>query len=257
MFEFSISLSGEHIDAKAFLDAVENAVNLLRGVEGGNAIRWHLATLRYSSPATIGFVGEPKRRDSPYRPENVGRTVMAGLESLERSKTPKGFSEEALVSAKKIAALKGHGGISNVVLAARNGDAAMTTVPITARTAATVDDMIGTKYESLGSIEGRLEVVSAHGGILHCNVYERLLMKAVRCDVPQHLRRDVLDLFDRDVIASGIVSRDGNGIPRHIALESIQALKALPEPPPQSLAGIAPDYSEGADSVDYIKKRWQ
>ncbi len=256
MFEFSISLSGDHIDAKTFLDAVTNAVKLLRAVEGGSAIRWRLGTLRYSSPATIGFVGEPKRRDSQYRPEYVGQTLIAGLESLEGNQSPKGFPEEALELAKKLSGLKGQGGVSNVVLTARNGDVALRTVPLTQRTAATVEDIIGTKYESLGSIEGRLEVVSSHGGIFRCNVYERTLLKAVRCDVPERLRREVLELFDREVIASGTVSRDGAGIARHIALESIRPIEREPQLP-QSLAGLAPDFTEGTESVDYIKNRWK
>jgi hypothetical protein len=58
--------------------------------------------------------------------------------------------------------------------------------------------VIRAKYESSGSIEGQLEVVSSQGGIVRCDVYDRLLMRAVRCDVPQRLRKDVLDLFDRD-----------------------------------------------------------
>lgn len=255
MYEFAISLSGEHIDAKAFLEAVASAVGLLKSVENGQAIRWRLATLRYSSPATIGFVGESRKRQPVHRPEDVGHTVMAGLEALEGGKPPRGFSDESLELAKKIAGLKGHGGIESVVLTSQNGTGSAT-LPVTPRTAATVDDMIGSKYQSQGAVEGRLEVVSSHGGVLRCNVYERVLGRAVRCDVPRHLRKDVLDLFDQDVIASGIVSRDGNGLPRHVALEAIRPFETDANLP-ASLAGLAPDFTEGVDSVDYIKKRWQ
>ena len=118
-----------------------------------------------------------------------------------------------------------------------------------------MDDAIGARYESQGSVEGRLEVVSSHGGVLRCNVYERLLGKPVRCEVPDALRGRVLELFDQMVLAHGRVSRDSAGQARHIALESIEPV-AAPSRGTESLAGMAPDFTDGANSVDYIKKRW-
>lgn len=256
MFEFAISLSGDQIEARSFLEAVASAVKLLRSVDKGQAIRWRLATLRYSSPATIGFVGEARTKKTNYRPEDVGHTVMAGLESLENGKPPRGFSDESLELAKKLADLKGHGGIVSVVVTAQNGVGPTATIPVTPRTAATVDDMIGSRYQSHGSIAGRLEVVSSHGGSLKCNVYEKILGKPVRCDVPAQLKMEVLNLFDQEVIVFGVVSRDSSGRPRHIALEAIRPVE-LASDLPQSLAGLAPDFTADVDSVDYIKKRWQ
>ena len=255
MYELSISLNGERIEAKAFLGAVSTFLRLLDCVDAQKAVRWRLATLRYNSPATIGFVGEPRKKRGPDDAQEVGRTLVSGLASLSKGQRPTTFDDIALELAKGLAELKGHGGIDSLLLIDQNG-AAPTTLPISPRIAASVDEFIGARYESLGMVEGRLELVSSHGGVMRCNVYEKLLGKPVKCFVPNEMRATVLESFDQDVVAHGIVKRDASGQARQIALHHLDRVTKVSNPP-RSLAGLAPDFTDGVDSADYIKGRWK
>jgi hypothetical protein len=173
---------------------------------------------------------------------------------LERGERPTVFPDEALEAAKKLAELRGRRGVDRLSVAELNGTAPRT-LAVSTRTAASVDDFIGPRFESYGAIEGQLEVISAHGG-LSCNVYEPVFGKPVRCHVPEHLKAKVLAAFEKRVIASGTLRRDASGNPRTLALEDLEIAAPSPEPP-QSLAGIAPDFTDGADTADWLKKRWQ
>lgn len=254
MHELSISVAGERIEAQTFLEAVSTFLRLLRAVDTQQAVRWRLATLRYSSPAVVGFVGEPRSKKKPDVAAEVAHTLVSGLASLDRGERPAAFQDDALELSKRLAELKGRGGVESILLI--DQDARLHSLAITPRVAASVDEFIGIKYESIGAIEGRLELVSSHGGMLRCNVYERVLGRPVVCDVSADLKRAVLEAFDQEVRARGIVKRDASGQARQIRLESLEVIPPS-EKPPESLAGLAADYTDGSDTVEYVKSRWK
>jgi len=253
-FEFSIVLDGDKIDMSKFLEAVGSFLRLLRSVEAGDTVAWKLATLHYSSPAVIGCVGSAKKKDAPNNASVVARRVMEGLDKLEQGERPKTFSDEALEAAKRLSEMRGRGGIKKVAVIGQNGGKPVTS-PLGPKVAATVDDLIGPKYDSIGSVHGRLVVVSARGGVLSCSIHDKASGKAVRCEFPDPLKASVLGAFDSTVVGFGRVSRDSSGNPRVIQLTSIEPSED--NELPQSLAGIDPDITEGLDVVEYLKRRWE
>ena len=255
MYEISLALDGDGIDAKTFLHAVSTLLRLLSSLDQDGLVRWRLATLRYSSPATVGLAGESRKRQAAYGPADVGRSAVSGLAALDRGTRPAAFSDEALEQARKLAEIRGKGGVRGLLVMDQN-DGRPETLAISHRVSASVEEFIGARFQSIGSIEGRLEVVSSHGGVLRCNIYERLLGKVVRCDVPSGMKKTVLDCFDEEVVAEGIVRRDASGQAREIALQTLSRVERPPGAP-RSLAGLAPDYTDGVDSVEYIKGRWR
>jgi hypothetical protein len=258
-YEVSISLSGTNLDAKTFLDAAQSFLRLLglvdETISQKRSIRWRLSRLHFGSPATIGVMGEPRRRASQDAPQIIGGAVLAGLEMLENGDRPITFPDEALEAAKSLSSLRERRGIDWVSLSEQNG-AAPKTLTISARTAATVVEYIGPRFESFGSVEGRLEVISARGGV-SCNVYEPVFGKAVKCEVPEHLKSVVLAAFEKKVVASGRLGRDSSGQPRRLVLESIDVPDQTTETPISSILGLAPDFTDGEDTAEWLKKRWQ
>ncbi len=259
MYEFRISITGDKIEVSALKDAISELLKLLKSVEGrvagGQSVRWRLATLSYNSPIIIGCTGEPRsrKRNAPDCARLVGSTALSGLADLERGLRPSAFSDDALEVSKRLAALRGKRGVGDVFVMEANG-VAPEPLALSTRTVATVDDFIGVKSEALGSVEGRLEVVSAHGGIT-CNIYEALSGKVVRCEVPDDKKRAVLDAFEQRVMATGTVKRDASGQARGIVLRE---LVVLPEHGEFiSLAGMAPDFTGGLESAAYVKSRWE
>ena len=260
MYELRISISGDKIEVAAIKDVLAHFLKLLKMVEhqvaSGNGVRWRIATLSYASPVVIGCVGEPKsrKRGAPDFARAIGATLIEGMAALEAGKRPPGFSDDALEISKKLAASRGRRGAKEILVMEANGELPVP-LSLTARTVASVEDFIGVNSESVGSVEGRLEVISAHGGIT-CNVYEALTGKVVRCEVPDEMKSDVLAAFEQRVIASGIVRRDKSGQARQIVLRRLEQIPA-DSGGYISIAGIAPDFTNGVESAKYLKERWQ
>lgn len=245
---------------QAFLEAISTFVDLLRDVDRSlgrqTSIRWRLATLRYSSPAVVGCVGEPRKPNQPDMTPLVVRTVLAGFEELEEGRRPKGFSDDALESAKRLADLRGQRGVHDVtILDPGSEDPQKGIHVISRRVSVTVDELIGAKFESMGSVDGRLEVVSSHGGNLTCNVYEMVTGKPVKCTVPREKKAVVLEYFDSMVRAFGTIWRDSSGYPRRIDVESIEPLETRLTVAP--LPELGDKITGGLDIAEYLKRQWE
>lgn len=263
VYKLSLTLDGE-ITIEAFRDALDSFVDVLRQVDrsisGTRSIRWKLADLRRASPATLTWVGEPRRLkgvDTTAMPVVVGESILAGLEQLEWGRgRPRGFTDDALDAMKRLVSLKRDEVITSVVVSgqASDSEAAPRTLALTERVVAAVNDLIGPKYTALTSVEGRLEAINAHGGLFF-NVYDSAWGGRVRCDFPESLKEDALKAFDQRVLVHGVVKTDAAGHPRHVRVERLERLPLRKELP-QSLRGIDRDYTGGLTSSEYLKKRW-
>ena len=192
MNRLSLRLDGSDISMDAFIKAADAFLALLKSVDlsvhGGNRlIRWRLAELSYSSPATIAADGRPSRRDIQADPTpRAAEMLLDGIEAIEvRSFMFPEFSDDVLESARTLGSLRGQGGIANVTLMGMN-EAPTTlprSVPVTQRVVAAVDDVLKEKHRALGSVEGRLEGINIHGEY-YLNVYEVVHGKRVRCVFP-------------------------------------------------------------------------
>lgn len=262
MFKLSISLVGEDLTLRVFSDAVSTFLDLLhevdRTVSHRPEVTWRVAELRYDSPATVSVIGIPKTKAVDPTPI-IGRAILAGFERLETGEgRPIHFSDEALDAAKRLGGLRGRGGVRRISLAGGDPlhpDAERKALEITQRVAAAVDDLIGEKFESIGSVEGRLETISAHG-TLSLTVYESLTGRAVKCDLAQNLKPQALAAFEKRVLVRGTVIRDSSGRARRIRAERLEVFpdeKSMPE----SVIGIDKDFTEGMDTAEFLDKRWR
>jgi hypothetical protein len=106
---------------------------------------------------------------------------------------------------------------------------------ITNRVAATVDAIIGTSYESYGSVEGKLQVLSDHGGFKF-SVYDALFGRRIDCyvgDEPGLVTEAIARFRDR-VRVSGTVQYNKEGLPI-----SITAIEVHAFPPNHKLPSAA------------------
>lgn len=258
MYELQLSLAGGRIQADTFLEGVSVFLKLLKSVDaslsGKETIVWALQRLTYSSPATVGFTGEPKK-NSADNTRLIGAAVIEGLEALDRGSQsrPKGFEDNALKFSQRLSQLRGRGGVLDLIVMDLNGTRS-NTVHISGRVAVSVEEFIGPRFESIGMLEGKLEVLSSHGG-MKCQIYERRTGKPVRCLLPQEMKRAAVDAFDENVMVRGRVWRDASGQPRLIEVQELQ--KTPEEQTVESLAGIDPDITGGMDVAEFLKKRWE
>lgn len=265
MYKLSLRIDG-NISIEAFQEAIVNFVRVLHEVDeaisGRRSVRWKLAELRRGSPAVLTWVGEPrslsraKEKARDFSPV-IGETAISGMEKLERGEgRPDAFSDDALDATKRLAHLTVRTGITSIAIAGETADRRKRpkTLDLTERAAASVNDLIGPKYTSMGSVEGTLQGINSHG-TLYFAVYDSIWGGRVKCDIPPDLKPKALTSFDKRVLVRGIVSTDAAGHPRHIKVEDIEEFPGREELP-QSLRGIDPDYTDGLTVEEYLKKRW-
>lgn len=267
MYRLSLRIDGE-ITIEAFNEAVANFLRLLREVErsvaGERTIKWTLREMHRSSPALLTWEGttRPRRRKRTEAPKPtpdyapvVGAAVLSGVEKLERGEgRPESFTDDALDASFNLSRVKARRAITTLALIGENGDREQgpNVLNVTERVAASVKDIIGPKYTAPGSVEGVLQAINSRG-LLYFVIYDSIFGSRVRCDIPDRLKRVALDAFDQRVLVSGMVARDSEGHPRHVAVAGIQSLGAetLPDDLPAD-----PDFTGGLEISEYLKHRW-
>lgn len=190
----------------------------------GERVEWRVQVKQGSN--LVGVLPAPGASGAVVA--RVGQAIVAGLARLEREPAePVAFSEKALRSVRKLA---GDLGSRETDDTSMNIWAERTAVPITRRLAENVTEILGEAYAGRGSVEGRLRTVSEAGGF-RIVVYEPLFGKAIRCDVPEYLMREVLGLFGQRVEAYGLVRYRRNGSVARVSLEEIVPFPAEKELP--------------------------
>lgn len=266
MYRLSLRIDGE-ITIEAFRDAVANFLRLLREVEesvtGEQPVRWTLDEIRRSSPAVMTWKGAartPRRRRKvqvvkPDYAPIVGKAVLAGVGKLEHGHgRPEGFSDEALEATMNLARVKTRRGINTLSLIGENGapQEPPSVLEVTERVAASVREIIAPRYTAPGAVDGTLQAINSRG-LLYFVIYDSIFGSRVRCDIPDRLKADALSAFDHRVIVTGMVSRDSEGHPRHVQVQSIQTMGN--ESPPRDLP-VDPDFTGGLETSEYLKRGW-
>ena len=101
----------------------------------------------------------------------------------------------------------------------KNGSAP---IEITSQTAATADDLLGSKHEGLGSVEGKIEIISDRKGF-KCSIFDPLYDRSIICyfDNPE-IEEKAYRAFRKRALARGWVRYDREGKPVNIVVEEIR-----------------------------------
>ena len=106
---------------------------------------------------------------------------------------------------------------------------------------------------SVGSIEGKLELISVHEGSRKFNVYQDVTGKAVQCDLPRDMEKQVIDALGNRVIVSGTIHRNLEGLPVRVRMEKIRVLRSVEEAPSlDELMGSIPDLTGHLTTEEFI-----
>jgi len=117
--------------------------------------------------------------------------------------------------------------------------------------------LVGTHYKSLGSIEGRIELVSVHKGSKRFTLYHIRTGKAIKCNLPPEVEADVWSAAEqrRRVGVSGLISYNIIGEPLSVLVKGpLRFFKTEEElPTSEKLAGIAPDITGDLSTEDFVR----
>jgi len=246
-------------EGKIPLSSFSNAIKYMRALleeidrhlsEGMPPNIWAVTDLRMSSPAHIGI--EPKDLRSDLDPAKSVHLAIAGFQSLNVSPLrPLGFSDNALRTSRALARIKDIKNIDDIHL--MNGQVA---VAITGHITANVDELIGSPpKESVGGIQGRLDVINVHTG-LQIGIYRKpdnLYVKAEFEEEDGKLMDRVKGFLGQPVLVFGTIKRAKDGAPKTIRITEIDS--APIGSTLESIFGIDSDFTNGLDPNDFLREK--
>lgn len=256
--------------------ALQDSLQILRQVDvaenGRTNLDWVVSAVSLGSfKATI----EPRRRAGRRKPGgtrpkpealagpglaaagSVARAFASGLQEVERDATmPAGWSKQIGRKVEHLGRRLEHGTASGFTVAVRSAEG-----DVTAR----VGPSLGIRAEyalegggtrrSVGSLIGRLEVISARRGRKTFGLYTAQTGPAVKCFFGPELQPRVMDAFDRRVLAEGIITRKADGQPVSILVGQFEEIPDDSRPTVDDLLGSQPNITGGLGSVEFIRQQ--
>lgn len=236
---FTITLDGEAISIEDFWEIQRDVSILLEEVDkqafqkDRRSIKWNVSSVSAGS-VNLTFSGVPIYRTT--EPEEVSfliDKIQSGITSLsEKAERPQYFSDRALKNL-ELLSKKLDNGIRVLRLASTSK-----VVNITKAVASNVDELLGARYESYGSVEGLLDGIDIHRNP-YFTLYTLLDDKSIKCYFDKKLQEQAISYLSKRVYTYGLIRsrRDGERISI-----TVQEIELLPEeaelPSIEEIAGI-------------------
>ncbi len=218
--DLAIELDADSISAGDFYIALEAFLTLLREITRGvnNKMPRDAWLLRVQEGSQVIAIHADSSRLSPEVASNVYSAMFDGLDSLESEATiPMYYTESALESARtlsRIAQGKKDRHVPIRILSRKRSHV------VTRNMFNNVSEILDWKYEDLGTVEGTLEVVSAHNGY-EFRIYEPVWQRVIRCNFDEELLKEALGCFKKRVEVQGLVRYTKDGFPVSIKVLKI------------------------------------
>jgi hypothetical protein len=205
-------------------------------------MRWGIVNVSMRSPIQLTL--EPSQIQADSRTIDVIEPFLDDLARLERGEKPQYFTPDLQARAKDVVSVLGHG-IRSIRFNS-NGHEARPTLRVAAR----VDELTERYYE-IGSIEGRLEVISVHGGDA-VMVYDARWRSRVKCLVSDAQLEQAKALLGKRVMVRGRIRCEYKRPKEVVDVFEIQPLgdsSGLPQ-----VGDIAPvDLFGDSEPADYLR----
>lgn len=255
-FTLKLGEGTKRVSIDVLAEALENALEMLRSVgqefaPAGMLVRWEVVGASLRSPLTLDFAPSVNGEAtiSAAVGKKIGKACVRGLEKLEKSPAlPQHFNEEGILAAQKLMRVVQKDGTRIAVASYRMKDVAPTAAAVE-HIRQVVDK--ARIYIDYGTIEGRLEEVSVHGGA-HFAIWEVLTGYRIECAVTLERLEEAKALLGQRVAVSGRV-RYRNHIPKSIQVENIRRLRDAKELP-QLKDMPAIDITGGLSSEEYMRR---
>lgn len=264
MATLRITLRGSlgQISAKSLAAVLNRSLDILRDLDlrlseqRGGSLDWVIAGVGEGS-LYVDLGTRIKKGDRDFGPR-VHDTFTNGIRVIkEEGITPPYFSEEDVSRISKIVGDIGRHGMNAVEyldLEPARGQAA---VDLTPDVEPVLHKLVGVSYHALGSIEGRVELVSIQKRRRRFNVTIDRTLKAVQCNLPAELEDRIIEAMRerRRVLVSGRISYNALAEPIRVSVQG--AIRLLSErkdlPTSEELAGSDPDLTGSISTEEYVR----
>ena len=200
---------GEALDA--WTDLLREVASDVAGRTGRDAVRFVVSEAKVGS-FTLGVRPQPAKKDVPIAVmPRIAKTIATGIRTLERSaKRPKHFNDAALLKLRDLARLA-----SPETPTVKVGNGAGHAVTLSSRLVANVEAVLAPEFQSIGTIEGKLEGLIIHGK-KRFYIFDPLTGRQVTCYFTDRFTdrfgwQNVLQAFGKRVAASGLIQSRRSG----------------------------------------------
>lgn len=217
--KLTLHIDGRRITADRFrrvIDAFFDVVNEIAEAVTGETktIDWIVSVAPGS--INLGVAAEPRK--DRVRATEVAYAIYSGFRELSArpGARPDFFSDNVLEKTRELIKLQDGKAITTIQVRRINSK-----VSLNQKMLVNVERILGGTLAEVGAIEGRLEMISARGG-LHVGVWDALTDRQVRCDIPPNLTERVMAAFKKRVSVSGRIRYRPTGEPVSIDVENIE-----------------------------------
>ena len=178
-------------------------------------------------------------------------TLVSGIEHLEREQElPPELREQSLRQLQAVAGSLKYGSSEYEIEV--TSVASGQTARISHGMAKTINLLLLKERITVGSIEGKLELISLHEGSRKFNIYHDVTGKAVQCDLPRDMENQVIDALGSRVIVSGAIHRNLRGTA--VRVKKLRVLPAVEKAPTlNELMGSIPDLAGGQTTEEFLR----
>jgi len=225
--KISIKLDGNKISSGIFRRTVNSFFNLIDEVsndvtKGEKYLEWYVTVEKGSTIISAEPIQTGGARGID---EEICRTVVSGVgEITNQQRRPDYFNDKALQSVQSLAKLitdkEKEMGVNHIEISSNGSKNEITHSAI-----ANAKIMLKkSTYKSIGSIEGRLQVIKDRGG-LKFKVYTDYYDKGVDCTFDESKLKKVVSAFQKRVSVYGEITSNKVGVPLNIKVEKIRVFK--------------------------------
>ena len=251
--------AGGSIDFQAMLRVFGACARMLsrmeRDLAGRNAgqSQWQIKDAGIGSFAIALETLPTESSRNGYDPAQVASILIDGFNCLEHKRdVPLELKEATLKEMRSVAGALKSRDIEHELLV--TSDVTGQTGRISHPMARQINRMLLKERVTIGSVEGKLELVSGHKGDRKFNVYHSITGKAVRCDLSLALEKEVIDALGKQVVVSGKVHRNLNGDPVKVAVEKLRVRHENRQIPTlDELMGSIPDLTGNLSTEEFIR----
>jgi len=222
--ELALELDTDHVSANDFINAVEAFVGLIKEITKNiNASSprnaWEIQVQEGSQIINVIPNADAIR---PQVSNQIVNAVLDGITLLENSaEKPNQYSDKAIEHMKTLSNLTSRES-NNIPIRILSRDIART---VTRNTYNHTSELLSWKYEDSGTVEGTLDVVSAHKGY-EFRIAEPVFGRTVKCTIDENMLAVALNAFKKRVEVDGLIRYDKDGYAKSIKVKSISVFPA-------------------------------
>ena len=216
-------------------------------------MKWMVIGLKEGNSGTIELRNRVIKGEEDFGAQ-VGSRYIEGIHHIEmQGIAPPDYDLDMLKDLQAMTRAFGQNGVDalSVSMPDHNKEAVLSW-----KSDETLQNLTGVHHKTIGSVEGRVELVSLHTGSRYFNVYHAITNKAIRCSLPEKLEEAAIEGLKRKrrVIVSGEISYNVEGKLLRVDVDRYRTLPDEDELPSlEKTLGIAPDFTGDQSTEEYIR----